>query len=586
MGKHKKSDHPTERQSRLKKTARFLLNDTPLAEILFITTFILIRWWNNSDFSYPSEVLIPIGAFAVLVTVVFYVYRAILGPGLAAHLASLALSYLFYIFQFVESSSFGRFIEDLLPQGLSTAFNRSLLLALILGIICGLSAWAVNFIVDRLDFLKKVQPYKVLLFAIVFIFSIQLFRTGARLIELRHQLNYQYQAQVLNTSGGQAPTSKPDIYYLVFDRYTNAETLKDNFGYDNSALISFLDDQGFATRPNAYSNYPFTMSSIASTLTLSYFPELEKRFGADGRWQSAAPYRSILNNPPIAQILSNYGYKFNQVSSWWDFTRIGIKADSNPSQSYRLRAFNKSFFLSDLQRDIFFKSVLSPWLKKGLVLGDYGVLKYDIDRNPVENFDAQIASLKGIASRADRSVPQFNFAHILAPHPPYIFDADGKSPNYDVESNDNGVDETVKYANELTYINKRLQNLILDIKQTSPGAVIVLQADEGPYPKQFRGPMSPEDYYDPLELPQAQMKQKLGIIASYYLPDTQAAEVATINSSVNVFRFVLNKYFGYSLDILPDCQLATGNKFNLYNYTAVNDRLTNGPLPAECRAYE
>ena len=183
-------------------------------------------------------------------------------------------------------------------------------------------------------------------------------------------------------------------------------------------------------------------------------------------------------------------------------------------------------------------------------------------------------------------MPQFNFAHILAPHPPYIFDADGKSPNYDVESNDNGVDETVKYANELTYINKRLQNLILDIKQTSPGAVIVLQADEGPYPKQFRGPMSPEDYYDPLELPQAQMKQKFGIIASYYLPDTQAAEVATINSSVNVFRFVLNKYFGYSLDILPDCQLATGNKFNLYNYTAVNDRLTNGPLPAECRAYE
>ncbi|MEX1059046.1 MAG: hypothetical protein WEC17_01290, partial [Candidatus Saccharimonadales bacterium] len=66
----------------------------------------------------------------------------------------------------------------------------------------------------------------------------------------------------------------------------------------------------------------------------------------------------------------------------------------------------------------------------------------------------------------------------------------------------------------------------------------------------------------------------------------EPSEVAKISSSVNVFRFVLDKYLGYDMPMLPDCQLSGGNKFNIYNYTAVNDRLTDSPLPAECRRYE
>jgi hypothetical protein len=573
-------------RERQKRSLRFLINNTSLPEVLFISTFILIRWWNNSDFSYPSEIILPIVLFAVLVTAVFYIYRFLLGPGLPAHAASLALTYLFYIFQFIENSKVGRFVYDLLPQGFSSAFTKSVILAFILGILCGTAAWLLAKIISRFPLLKQLQPYKVLIFVVVFIFSLQLFRTGIRLFELRHQLSYKYATQTIEPPANRSASAKPDIYYLVFDRYASAEVLKANFNYDNSMLMDFLDSQGFYTRPDAHANYPFTMSSIASTMSMDYFPQLEKQFGRDGRWQSAAPYRTTLNNPPIARLLSEHGYAYNQVSSWWDFTRIGIEADSNLAQSYRLRALNKSFHLSDLQRDIIYKSVLSPWLKQGLAVNDSAILKYDLDRNPAENFDAQLASLRGVAARSDKSRPQFTFAHILAPHPPYIFDKNGNLPDYDVESNDNGVDEYVKYTNELTYINKRLQELISHIKQTSPDAVMVLQADEGPYPKQFRGPMSADHYYDPLGLPQKELKQKFGIFASYYMPGIEPNEVKDMDSSVNVFRFVLNKYFGYNLELLPDCQLSTGNKFNLYNYTVVNDRLTGNPQPAECKAYE
>ena len=587
MPKQKKHENPAKTSlRRSQRFLRFLADNTPIPEILFVSTFILIRWWNNSDFSYPSEVILPIAAFGLLVSVVFYIYRFIFGPGLAAHVAAVSLSYLLYVFQFIEQSRFGRFVIDLIPGSLSTAFTRSLILALALGVLCGLFVWGLARLASRFPVLKQLQAYKVLLFAIVFIFLVQVVRCGERIFELRHQLSYNYTAPNFQLPAEQDGVKKPDIYYLVFDRYASPESLKENFSFDNSEIVNYLASQGFVTRKDAYSNYAFTMSSISSTLAMNYFPELEKKFGSDGKWQSAAPYRTILNNPPIAQVLKGNGYGYNQVSSWWDFTRIGIKADNQPSLSFRLRALDKSFYLSDLQRDIFFKSALSPWLKKGLSFGDWAFLKYDIDRNPAENFNAQLASLKAVASRNDQSTPQFTFAHILAPHPPYIFDENGNQPGYDVESNDNGVDESVKYTSELKYINKRIAELVAYLRQKSPEAVIILQPDEGPYPKQFRGAMSPDRYYDPIELPQQQMKQKFSIFASYYLPGVETAEVEKIDSSVNIFRFVLNRYLGYDLELLPDCHLSGGNKFNIYSYTAVNDRLTNQSQPAECKKYE
>ncbi|MBI2007786.1 hypothetical protein HYS85_00915 [Candidatus Saccharibacteria bacterium] len=278
MNKHKNAEHLNGHKwrRRARRLVRFLADNSPLPEIMFISTFILIRWWNNSDFSYPSEIFLPIISFAVLVTFIFYIYRFILGAGIAAHAAALALSYLLYVFQFVEGTRTGKFIYSLIPDNLSTPFIRSLILAIVFGLFFGVLAWLASKLIDRFGLLKQLQLYKVMLFAVVFIFSIQLVRTGARLVEIRHQLGYKYPVPVLSPSVSQTPSNKPDIYYLVFDRYTSPEVLKENFNFDNSAMVNFLQSQGFVTRQNAYSNYAFTMSSIASTMAMDYFPQLEK----------------------------------------------------------------------------------------------------------------------------------------------------------------------------------------------------------------------------------------------------------------------------------------------------------------------
>jgi hypothetical protein len=564
----------------------YRLADTPLPEITFASALILARWWLNSDFSYPNELVIPIVMFGLLGSVIFYIYRIFFGKGSAAHMASILLLYGFYGYSYIHDSFLGSHFLKIIPSKLRTELTSSVFLAVLMALLAGAVAWLLRTLIHRHKTLSNFQPYKILLFAVVFLFAIQFIRCGERYLSIRKELSYHYPSENLPKPTSPSNQAKPDIYYLLFDRYTNSDVLKTNFNYDNSDFLNFLSSQGFINRQPAYSNYPFTTPSVSSTMAMNYLAPLKNTFGNDGEWQTLFPYRSILNDPPIAQTLKQNGYSYNKLSSWWDFTRLRVKADSSPTKSFRLNVLGMHFYLSDVQRDILHKSILSPWFKKGISFGHWPALTYDLDRNPQENFNAQMSSLKTIASRSNKSQPNFTFAHVLAPHPPYVFDQNGNWPSYDNEANDNGVDEKTKYTKELTYINKRIKDTVSYIRQQSPNAIVFIQADEGPYPKQFRGDITADHNYNPINLPISDMKQKFGIMASYYMPGINPSEVKNINASVDTFRFILNHYLGYSLPMLPDCQFAMGNKFSVYDYQLVTGKLKSQSTPASCSSYE
>lgn len=549
-----------------------------LLEVLLVISLVLSRYYTNIDFSYPSEIgpiLVLLGGLGF---VIFYIFRIFLGV-FAAHIAALLVSYALYSFQYV-SPRFMMVARGLLPHRLETVFTTSVVTAFVMMVTAGLFAWGLAWFLRRKWF-HAFQPSKILVFFVLFVFASAGIRVGLKLIEIRHELAYRHVAStpVKKT----ATTGKPDIYYIVLDRYGNSATLQKQYNYDNGQFLGFLDDQGFVTRNDAYANYPFTMSSITSTLAMQYHTELGAKFGSDN-FQTAFPYRSIFNNPPVAQLLKKEGYTYNQVSSWWDFTRVGIQSDTHPTESFRLTVFGHALFLGDLSRDIVNKSILSPWLKKGLTINNTTVIKYDYDDNPYQNFDKQMSALKSIAS-TKHDTPQFTFAHVLSPHDPYIFNKDGTAPSYDGGRNDSGADETVKYTNQLTYLNGRIEDVVGTIRKQSPNAAIIIQADEGPYPKEFRFELTPDHYYNPIDLKLPQMQQKFGVLATYYMPGVPRQDVAaSIAASVNPLRFILSHYMGYDLPPLPDCQFATGDKFMVYGYTLVTDQLTGRTADSRCAA--
>lgn len=561
---------------------RFVLRSS-VPEFLFVATLILSKYLPNSDFSYPSEVVLPLILFGVLGTVFFCLFRRLLKDVLAAHISALLVLYGCYAYHY-GYSAFHKLVDLCTPYGITPFTHAVVFLFIILGIF-GMLGFAFKEAYRRESTVHSLPLLKVGVFIICFMFAGQAVKTVQRLWTIRHQLSYTYQA-ASDVKASASATAKPNIYYLVFDRYASNETLHRQYNYDNSAWTDFLAEQGFMTRQNAYSNYPFTPQSISSTFVMDYLTDMGKRFKNDAPgFQTGFPYRSILDNPPVVQELRKQGYSYNQVSSWWDFTRNSPSADAEPTKSFRLRIFGKAFWQTDLQRDIVNKSILSPLLLKGMTFGGTTVIKYDRDNDPRMNFEEQMAALKVIAARNAKK-PEFTFAHILSPHDPYVFTETGDEPAYGPDRTDDGLDESEKYTKQLTYVNGRFEDLIKTIRTKDKNAIIIIQADEGPYPKQFRGTLSPKHYFDPINLPTDTMQQKFGIQASYYMPNIPREQVAEeIDSSVNVFRFVLNHYLGYSLELLPDCQFTAGNKYYMFRYQLVSDKLKQITQVKECAEY-
>jgi hypothetical protein len=586
VGKKSKKKKPIYWRNLYYQTVYFLA-DSPFPEIVVSFSLVLSRWWLNSDFSYPSEIWFPIIMFSLVSTLIYYGFKLIFGKGSAAHFAAILSLYGFYDYANLISTKVGSLFLNIIPSSFRTDLTQSIVVAIFILILSGILSWAIRKLISLLPILGKLQVYKVLFFAVVFIFTIQVVRSGERYFSIHKELSYQYP----KTSLAKPPTpqtgSKPDVYFLMPEDYASAQTLKNVNNYNNTGILKYLSSQGFTNRqPVFYSNYPFTMSSLSSTLAMNYFPQFQQKFGGSD-WQTAFPYRSVIKNPPIAQVLKQNGYSYNQVSSWWDFSRIGINSDTNPSKGYQLDVIGWHYYLSDLDRDILNKSIVSPWLKKGISVGKKPVLKYEKDYNPRENLTKQISAIKKIAGRQDKSAPQFTFGHFMVPHTPFIFNADGSDADYDSEHNDNGAQETVKYTNQVSYFNSQLKDMIGYIRQHDPDAVVMVQSDEGSYPPEFRYDQTAEHFYNPINLPDAQKIQKFSILASYYMPGQDKDKInQQIGSPVNSFRFLLNNYLGYDVQYLPDCNFATGNKFKVYNYQLVTDKLTGKPADAACKKYE
>lgn len=575
----------------MRRTAKRAANSS-LPSILLISAVLLARYMPNSDFSYPSEILLPIALLSILATAFFYFYRwTFRGKSNPAHVATFLLIYALYgfayAFPYVQ-----KWTDAILPSSLTTGFSSAFMRTLLLAALFWVVAYLIDLIIRKVKPLHHFQPYKVMLFAVCFIFAVQFAKVAIRTWTIYPQLAYSYNMNNLPDKPASAASinnaDKPNVYYLVFDRYASQETLQRVYNYDNSEFMNFLTDQGFVLRQPAYANYPFTQQSISSTLSMDYLTDLEARFKNNaGTFQTAFPYRNIIRDPPVAETFRENGYHYNQVSSWWDYTRFGIDADSDPVKSFRLRTLGLTFWLTDLQRDIFYRSALSPILQKGITFGSVPIIKYDQDRNPRQNFHDQMDALQNIA-RASKTQkqPQFTFAHVLSPHDPYIFAADGSDAPYDGNRTDQDIDEYTKYTNQLTYVNTQIKRMLATIRQQDPNAVIIFQPDEGPYPKQFRGQLSANNYFDPKNLDDGTMRHKFDTTTAYYMPGLDVEKVRTLQTSTNAFPFVLNNYLNYSIPYLPECNFSSGNKFVLYDYTLLTGRLHGTANPLECQQYD
>ncbi|HJZ05577.1 MAG: hypothetical protein XU08_C0001G0010 [candidate division WWE3 bacterium CSP1-7] len=313
---------------------------------------------------------------------------------------------------------------------------------------------------------------------------------------------------------------KPDIYYIILDRYDANRTLQENYGFDNNPFTDFLEEKGFYVAYDSFSNYPRTYLSLATSLNMVYLePPLVG--GPD----------PLIADQALAKFLKSQGYLYLHIGSWTRATRTSPLADINYVDT-ELYLDLDEFTLRLVETTAF--APIARRLSFGPNISDYHT--YHRTRAIY-----QFNRLEEI-SKNQRS-PKFIFMHVLLPHDPYVF-----GPNCEPEDPEGSTVE--QYLSNLSCTNKLTKEAVETVLANSlQPPVIVIQGDEGQYA--FKYPyVKGTDYF---QINPKTLQERARILNSYYLPGVGSDKILYPSiTPVNSFRLILNVYFGAELELFQD----------------------------------
>lgn len=315
--------------------------------------------------------------------------------------------------------------------------------------------------------------------------------------------------------------SRPDIYYLVFDRYGDARTLRD-YGLDND-LDEYLISQGFYVAGASRSNYMKTVLSLSSSLNAEYLDDVVRGRERTANW---TPVYNHLRRHRVGGFLRSQGYSYTHLGSWYYPTRENPQATRNINYYTTVPRTVLRLFDSKTLAPV--QGAFGPWLDDRL-----------------QNWHRVRRQIEDVEHLVTAPGPKFVFLHVLVPHPPYVFDEDGSYVSKALERQRPFAEN---YRNQVLAANAMIRRLVGRILRDSPDPpVIIVQGDEGPYP-----PGTGADTFDWRTATKTQLLAKTGILNAYYLPGAGTHALYPTISPVNSFRVVFNAYFATNLPLLPD----------------------------------
>ncbi|MCA9328257.1 hypothetical protein KC959_00655, partial [Candidatus Saccharibacteria bacterium] len=280
----------------------------------------------------------------------------------------------------------------------------------------------------------------------------------------------------LNSKISLGKSVKPDIYYFIFDRYANNDTLQKYYNYDNSEFKAAMEKRGFVFNKNTHSNYPYTATSLSSTFNSSYLNSITEDLPGN---YSELFYRRLIANNNNFKTLQENGYTYYHSGSWWGTTRTNPNANYNFVDAFSIKILGKKYVTTDFQDTLLEGTIFRRLFAARIPLFSRIIHYEKNDQRQIVNY--QLGAAKELVQKST-SENIFGLFHILSPHPQYVFDAEGNVPSYHPDPKTLDVPESVKYVNQLKYINTRiLETVDYIIQNSDTEPIIVFQTDEGPY---------------------------------------------------------------------------------------------------------
>ena len=320
----------------------------------------------------------------------------------------------------------------------------------------------------------------------------------------------------------------PDIYYIILDMHTRSDALLKDLGFDNSAFIREMREQGFYVAECARSNYEETLSSLTAALNLDYLSQLRFQLAAEGLGESEV--RALMKNSLVRRNLESLGYQTVafQTGYVWSEMRdadVFLSLSGDPLLLQRLTPFESLLLES---------SAYKLWLDSSYraLIAQFGAEDFP-HRDHVE---LQLYILDQLPRIADIDGPTFTFAHVLIPHPPFVFGPDGEirtDPGFYSGLQAGAIDDEYQregYTGQVAFIDSRISEIAAEIIRASdPPPILIIQGDHG-----LGG------------------HNRLQILNMYYFPGVTDTGLYPNITPVNSFRVLFNAYFGADLELLPD----------------------------------
>ncbi|HUW96606.1 MAG TPA: sulfatase-like hydrolase/transferase [Anaerolineae bacterium] len=482
-----------------------LKKTVPLHPFLFATYPVLFLYAQNVDFTPLTDVLTPLAIVAAFVAILLLVLFAMLRDGARAGLLVSLFALLFF--------SYGRIVDLLeafeVPMGGFIIGPHALLLPV--WVVC--FALGVYFVFKTRRDLRTITNLLNVMAAVLVLLSLGGI-VSYHLGKVGWGSNAGEESLAVTPDTVAPGEDLPDIYYIILDAYASQEILQETWNYDNSEFVSYLRDSGFYVVPDAHSNYALTFLSLASSLNMEYLDYLTETLSVDSA-DATIPNQKIQDSE-VVRFLKARGYKFVHFQTGWGPTA------RNPNADRDIKCGNVNEFTEVLVRTTLLRSLADRFIshdRREVVLCTFSTL-------------AEVQhTTKG---------PRFVFAHILVPHPPFLFGPNGEAINTDPALRTK--DWSKYYLGQLEFVNQQVEHLVerlLSEAETPP--MIILQADHGSKLIRQEGDPSRE-----------MLKERLGILNAYLLPDGGERFVHDGITPVNTFRVLFLAYFGADFEPVED----------------------------------
>jgi hypothetical protein len=511
------------------------MNKSPIYHIASVSLSILagiysiISLWNNNIGEIQSDYVVTLIFITIGINIVIYCLWLIISRSPAK---SALLSIATYIFLY----SFGHIYNII---------GNQVILGIEIGFIKLFVLWTGFFIIACfLIFRMKQVDFSMIVGMNITVLALLLFNIVP---VISFELQVGLKGSKTQTTSEPIPTAnseQPDIYYIVLDSYTRSDVLKSLMGYDNSDFINELKKRGFYVPDCAYSNYNGTAKTIASVLNFEYLQQGWRNENDDDVKKPSPANVNLIKNNKVLSYFSRLGYKFVTGRAFSPFMYIDksdIYLNYSMDNTGKDDLDRKQFLNLYLNTTVF--RVLAESYKNNPLLFlhlPYWLIDNDVKDAYYNNaslwYNQNLYMFDSIAKFPQKPGNYLVYAHIIAPHGPYVFRADG-SFRYPLDTND----EKVLYVDAVKYLNKRVLELVDTLlSESKVPPVIIIQGDHGVHKLTHDIP-------------------KHKILSAYYLPGKLITPPYATITPVNNFRMIIRDYFDPSMELLPDTLYLTGS---------------------------